>query len=159
MAINPDKPHLWKADIAASVDLFNQWFLLFAPKAYRDSRAETTVQVEEGIRLTNDLMALTSDVLLQHPGVLRVLRMAICPPLTRDRLVGLAYAGRPRCYVVRDEGEARHLAQSILKHRASAPRRIGVRVPHPQLIDPEGWAGPHGGAITPTHEESADGEA
>ena len=24
--INADKPHLWKADIAASVDQFNQWF-------------------------------------------------------------------------------------------------------------------------------------
>jgi hypothetical protein len=35
-------------------------------------------------------------------------------------------AGRSRCYVLRDEGEARHLAQSILKRRASAPH--GKRV-------------------------------
>ena len=35
-------------------------------------------------------------------------------------------AGRCRSYVLRDEGEARHLAQSILKRRAIAPRRIGV---------------------------------
>jgi len=41
-------------------------------------------------------------------------------------------AGRSRCYVVRDEEEARHLAQSILKRRATAPRRIGGRVPHPR---------------------------
>ena len=33
MSINADKPHLWKADIAASVDLFNTWFLEFAPRA------------------------------------------------------------------------------------------------------------------------------
>ena len=58
MAINADKPHLWKADIAASVDLFNQWFLLFAPKAYRDSRAAATVHVEEAIQLTEDLTVL-----------------------------------------------------------------------------------------------------
>ena len=35
-------------------------------------------------------------------------------------------AGRSRSYVLRDEEEARHLAQSILKRRATAPRRIGV---------------------------------
>ena len=29
--INADKPHLWKTDIAASVDQFNQWFMRFAP--------------------------------------------------------------------------------------------------------------------------------
>ena len=28
---NADKPHLWKTDIAASVDQFNQWFMRFAP--------------------------------------------------------------------------------------------------------------------------------
>lgn len=27
--INADKPHLWKADIAASVDQFNTWFMRF----------------------------------------------------------------------------------------------------------------------------------
>jgi hypothetical protein len=37
MSINADKPHLWKADITASVDLFNTWFMKFAPKAFRDS--------------------------------------------------------------------------------------------------------------------------
>ena len=50
-------------------------------------------------------------------------------------------AGRSRSYVVRDEGEARHLAQSILKRRATAPRRIGVAYRVRELIDPEGWAG------------------
>ena len=38
MSINADKPHRWKADIAASVDLFNKRFLAFAPKAYREGR-------------------------------------------------------------------------------------------------------------------------
>jgi hypothetical protein len=50
-------------------------------------------------------------------------------------------AGRSRCFVVRDEGEARRLARSILKRRASAPRRIGVAYRVRELIDPEGWAG------------------
>jgi predicted DNA-binding WGR domain protein len=50
-------------------------------------------------------------------------------------------AGRSRCFVVRDEGEARHLARSILKRRATAPRRIGVAYRICELIDPAGWAG------------------
>ena len=33
--INANKPQLWKADIAASVDQFNQWFLQFAPEAFK----------------------------------------------------------------------------------------------------------------------------
>ncbi|MBI2954646.1 MAG: hypothetical protein HYY30_10055 [Chloroflexi bacterium] len=28
MAVNSDKPHLWKQDIAESVDLYNDWFVL-----------------------------------------------------------------------------------------------------------------------------------
>jgi type II restriction enzyme len=45
MPINSDKPHLWKTDVAASVDRFTTWFLQFAPKAYRDTRIETTKAV------------------------------------------------------------------------------------------------------------------
>ena len=32
MSINADKSHLWKADVAASVDLYNDWFMRFGPK-------------------------------------------------------------------------------------------------------------------------------
>jgi hypothetical protein len=103
MAINADKPRLWKADVNTSVDLFNQWFLLFAPKAYRDRRAAATLQVEQGILLTNDLTTLTPDVLRQHPGVLQVLRMATCPPLARDRLIGLAYTSKNLVSVMEDK--------------------------------------------------------
>jgi len=41
----------------------------------------------------------------------------------------------------RRRGEAQHLARSILKRRASAPRRIGVAYRIRELIDPEGWVG------------------
>jgi hypothetical protein len=94
MSINADKPHRWKADIAASVDLFNEWFLAFAPKAYRETRLDTTKQVEEGLVLTHDLTAITPEVLKGHPRILPILRMATCPPLARDRLVGLASANK-----------------------------------------------------------------
>jgi len=32
--LNADKPRLWKGDIAASVDQFNEWFMRFAPEAF-----------------------------------------------------------------------------------------------------------------------------
>jgi hypothetical protein len=38
MPINSDKPHLWKADVAQSIDFYNDWFLRFAPGTYRKQR-------------------------------------------------------------------------------------------------------------------------
>ena len=90
MPINADKPHLWKADTRASVDQFNQWFMLFAPKAYRETRKESIKHVEEGLTVTNDLTKLDPATIKAHPGILQMLRMATCPPLARDRLSGLA---------------------------------------------------------------------
>lgn len=40
MAVNWDKPDRWKQDIAQSVDMYNDWFLRFAPKAYRKARVK-----------------------------------------------------------------------------------------------------------------------
>jgi len=37
MPINSDM-HLWKADIAQSIDFYNDWFLRFAPATYRKQR-------------------------------------------------------------------------------------------------------------------------
>ncbi|MGH2592744.1 MAG: XamI family restriction endonuclease [Anaerolineae bacterium] len=94
MPINADKPHLWKVDVAASVDLYNDWFMRFGPKAYRDTRIKTTERVQEAIRLTNDLTVLNPAILKAHPSLLPVLRMSTAPPVARDRLVGLAYANK-----------------------------------------------------------------
>ena len=102
MPINADKPHLWKKDIAASVDLFNTWFMKFAPKAYRETRVATTKKVEEGLRITKDLAEITHQVLQKHPGILPTLRMATCPPLARDRLIGLAHASKNLVGVMED---------------------------------------------------------
>jgi hypothetical protein len=90
MPINSDKPHLWKQDIQASVDLFNTWFMRFAPKAYRDTRVTVTKQVEGALLQSNDLANVSTALLAEHPGVLATLRMCCCPPIARDRLIGLA---------------------------------------------------------------------
>jgi len=90
MSINADKPSLWKQDIAQSVDLFNRWFLKFAPKTFREQRIETAKIVEQTLQRTNDLAQISVEFLKANPGSLTSLRMATCPPLARDRLVGLA---------------------------------------------------------------------
>ena len=92
--LNADKPHLWKADTAASVDQFNQWFMQFAPEAFRASRVETTQHVKAGLLATCDLRKLTADVLKSHPEALPTLRMATAPPLAVDRLIGLSGANK-----------------------------------------------------------------
>lgn len=90
MPINADKPHLWKTDTSASVDQFNQWFMTYAPKAYRDMRSMTVEHVEHGLKMTEDLTIITTAVIKQNPAILPTLRMSTCPPLARDRLIGLA---------------------------------------------------------------------
>jgi len=90
MAVNRDKPDLWKADVAKSVDMYNDWFITFAPKAFRDSRAGAVKDVEVALAATKNLAQLTPDLLRHSPAMLPVFRMSTCPPLARDRLTGLA---------------------------------------------------------------------
>lgn len=90
MPINSNKPHIWKQDIQASVDLFNAWFMRFAPKAFRDTRVKVTRHAEHALLQTKDLADISAILLEQHPGMLPTLRMCCCPPIARDRLIGLA---------------------------------------------------------------------
>src|SRR5690554_3870801 len=90
MAVNRDKVDLWKSDVARSVDFYNDWFMTFAPKAFRDTRIETTKQVEQALQWTENLTNIRPETLQNYPSVLPMLRMTTCPPIARDRLVGLA---------------------------------------------------------------------
>lgn len=92
--INADKPHLWKSDIAASVDRFNQWFMRFAPSAFRSTRVDTTKNVKAALIATRDLRSIDVATLRNNPGALPTLRMCTAPPLAVDRLIGLAYANK-----------------------------------------------------------------
>ncbi len=90
MPVNMDKPHRWKVDVARSVDFYNDWFMRFAPQAYRETREETTNQVESALQLTGNLTDISPKTLTEHPEILPILRMATAPPIARDRLIGLA---------------------------------------------------------------------
>ena len=89
-AVNRNRPDRWKADIAQSVDMYNDWFLRFAPNAYRTTRVQTTSDVEATLKATANLTDIGVALLRAKPGVLPTLRMATCPPLAVDRLIGLA---------------------------------------------------------------------
>lgn len=63
MAVNRDKVDLWKSDVARSVDFYNDWFMTFAPKAFRDTRIETTKQVEQALQWTENLTNIRPETL------------------------------------------------------------------------------------------------
>ena len=90
MAVNRDKPDRWKKDIEQSVDMYNDWFMRFAPEAYRTTRVQTTKDVEATLKATKNLTDVGVELLKAKPSVLPSLRMSTCPPLAVDRLIGLA---------------------------------------------------------------------
>lgn len=90
MKINAHKVENWKNDVAKSVDFYNEWFLAFAPEAYRETRSNTASKVLDCLEKTNYLRDINAQVLITHPTVLSILRMATRPPIARDRLIGLS---------------------------------------------------------------------
>ena len=90
MPVNLDKPHRWKDDVALSVDMYNEWFMAFAPLAFRTTRIRSTEDVETALQATANLTNIQPAMLRNHPEFLPTLRMSTCPPLAVDRLIGLA---------------------------------------------------------------------
>ncbi len=90
MRVNANKPEKWKQDIAHSVDYYNEWFLRFAPVAYRETRTATASKVSQAFTDTANLTHISASAMKLHPNILPILRMATAPPLARDRLIGLA---------------------------------------------------------------------
>lgn len=90
MGVNRDKVNLWKDDVIRSVDFYNNWFMTFAPKAFRETRIETIKHVEQALYLTKNLTNIHPETLMENPSVLKMLRMTTCPPIARDRLIGLS---------------------------------------------------------------------
>ena len=70
--------------------MYNEWFMRFAPEAYRTTRVQTTKDVKAALKATNNLRDIGVSLLKTNPAVLSTLRMSACPPLAVDRLIGLA---------------------------------------------------------------------
>jgi len=90
MGVNLDKPDKWKQDIKKSVDMYNDWFMNFAPEAFRNTRLKTTNDVLNTIKKTNFYRNINSELLSNSPEILSTLRMSTCPPIAIDRLIGLS---------------------------------------------------------------------
>lgn len=105
MSVNLNQPNLWKSDISKSVDMYNDWFMNFAPKAFRETRVRTTKEVAETLKFTNNLRNIEPNIFRQNPSIVPTLRMSTCPPIARDRLIGLA--GVPKSMIERMENEGR----------------------------------------------------
>ena len=114
--INADKPYLWQTDIAASVDLYNRWFLEAAPRAYRETRTATAGKVLHAFRATDNLAAITPEVIAAKPAILQTLRMSTAPPMARDRLSGLAHTPRSLVKTLEEEGLPPRMKRADLMH-------------------------------------------
>lgn len=89
-AINNNRTELWKQDVIDSVDFYNNWFLNFAPDAYRSARNEAIDKVDSVLIQTKNFTNISKSILKKNPEILAVLRMATAPPIARERLIGLA---------------------------------------------------------------------
>jgi hypothetical protein len=85
--------------------MYNDWFIKFAPKAFRDTRVRTTKEVAETLKSTNNLTNIQPNIFRQNPSIVPTLRMSTCPPIARDRLIGLA--GVPKSMIERMENEGK----------------------------------------------------
>lgn len=90
MPANTNKKEQWSADSAASVAMYNHWFINFAPHAFKKTRKKVSDNVLKVIKQSNCLRSLSPEILLKDPSAIKTLRMATCPPIAVDRLVGLS---------------------------------------------------------------------
>jgi type II restriction enzyme len=103
MPVNLNKPEQWKADVARSVEMYNDWFMNFAPQAFRSTRAQATKDVVAALHATANLTNIQPAMLRRHPEILPTLRMSTCPPLAVDRLIGLSGASPSMVKRMEDE--------------------------------------------------------
>lgn len=91
----------------------------FAPAAFREIRASTARRVEQALRKTDYLNNVSPEILERHPEVLPILRMSTCPPIARDRLIGLS--GVTKSLVLNmEDTEKPHVSQRMKKSQLRA---------------------------------------
>ena len=133
MPVNLDKPQKWKEDIAQSVDLYNDWFIKFAPDAFRAERRKAIVAVDESFRLTDNISLITPDSIRANITALPILRMACCPPIARDRLSGLSKV--PKSFI--DSLDKKKVMPPRLAPAARELFLKGISTTLNKLIDPD----------------------
>lgn len=132
MPINSTNPAQWNSDTAASVYMYNTWFLKAAPEAYQDRRVQAFRMVEEAFSATEQLRKLSASTLLAKPTILPVLRMMTAPPIARDRLTGLS--GVNQTFVNRVDKEGKFPPKTPQEERIENSERICEVIE--KLLDP-----------------------
>lgn len=92
MTVNSHNVANWKEDVYKSVAFYNNWFINYAPEAYKKTRSQTADSVAAALEITNFLSDISPAKIVQHPEILPILRMSTVPPIARDRLTGLSQA-------------------------------------------------------------------
>lgn len=105
MPANANKPDRWKADISQSEDLFNTWFLEFAPGIFREARSQIAARFRETLQDTAGLSHLTPEFLKDHPLSLGILRMATLPPFAGATMTGLSDVSQSTISLIETTGE------------------------------------------------------
>lgn len=82
----------WKTDSWESVEFYNNWFIHFAPEAFRTARKNVLKDVRLAFEKTKDLTYFSTDIFFETPQIMEALRMITAPPLAQDRLTGLSYS-------------------------------------------------------------------
>ena len=150
--VNRTKPDHWKADIAKSVDMYNDWFMKFAPSAYRETRIKTTKEVESTLTKTANLADVSAALLRREPGVLPTLRMSTCPPLAVNRLIGLAGVSKNLVACMEDGTLPARMNQALLEKDLTRIGTIVERMADPDIFV---WLGRSAAATEPeTHRAS-----
>jgi type II restriction enzyme len=104
--------------------MYNDWFIKFAPEAFRNTRIKTTEHVERTLRATENLTNIKTAILKANPSVLPTLRMSTCPPLAVDRLVGLAGVSKNLISNMEDGKLPLRMAESELETQIQQVSRI-----------------------------------
>lgn len=130
-------PAQWQADIDRSVAEYDEWYLSESPTMFAEARGRAVIEVAEALTATHDFRRFTGDTLASRPSALFVARMAVSPPMARDRFVGFSGANKSLVTAMERDG-----AIPSRTRRLSAQLQVMCDFLVP-LLDPElfAWVG------------------
>lgn len=134
MDINKTKTSKWKLDSRQSVMHYNEWFLNFAPQAYKEARDEALDKVDEAMELTDNFSHITINIVLESPYILTSLRMTTQPPLAVDRLSGLADVPRATILSLENGRMPTRIAKEDANEQIKAITRIVRKLADKELM-------------------------
>lgn len=92
----------------------------FAPRTFRVERGKATERVLDLFKKTKNLLTIDTSTILQNPDIVTALRMSTCPPIARDRLVGLANVEKSLISTFETNKLPARMNANILKSRIEA---------------------------------------